>query len=86
MRFALLALALGGFGIGLTEFVALGLLPNLAAFAARLQRKQVLMACFAMFTLGTLASALLPTFEPLLAACFLTVLPHGPLLLPSCSR
>lgn len=31
VRLALLALALGGFGIGLTEFVALGLLPNLAA-------------------------------------------------------
>lgn len=31
VRLALLALALGGFGIGLTEFVATGLLPNLAA-------------------------------------------------------
>ncbi|MCU1423858.1 MAG: transporter [Microbacteriaceae bacterium] len=31
VRFALLALALGGFGIGSTEFVAMGLLPNLAA-------------------------------------------------------
>ncbi|MBM7471863.1 MFS transporter [Subtercola frigoramans] len=30
VRLALLALALGGFGIGCTEFVALGLLPNLA--------------------------------------------------------
>ncbi len=30
-RLALLALALGGFGIGLTEFVAMGLLPNIAA-------------------------------------------------------
>ncbi len=30
-RLALLALALGGFGIGATEFVAMGLLPNLAA-------------------------------------------------------
>ncbi|MEO6944250.1 MAG: MFS transporter [Lacisediminihabitans sp.] len=29
-RLALLALALGGFGIGSTEFVAMGLLPNLA--------------------------------------------------------
>ncbi|MFD1714095.1 MFS transporter [Amnibacterium flavum] len=29
-RFALLALALGGFGIGCTEFVAIGLLPDLA--------------------------------------------------------
>ena len=31
IRLALLALALGGFGIGATEFVAMGLLPNLAA-------------------------------------------------------
>jgi DHA1 family inner membrane transport protein len=31
IRFALLALALGGFAIGATEFVAMGLLPNLAA-------------------------------------------------------
>ena len=31
IRLALLALALGGFGIGATEFVALGLLPNIAA-------------------------------------------------------
>ncbi|WP_210508639.1 MFS transporter [Naasia sp. SYSU D00057] len=30
VRFALLALALGGFGIGCTEFVAMGLLPDLA--------------------------------------------------------
>ncbi|MEC5184306.1 DHA1 family inner membrane transport protein [Cryobacterium sp. MP_3.1] len=31
VRLALLALALGGFAIGATEFVAMGLLPNLAA-------------------------------------------------------
>jgi DHA1 family inner membrane transport protein len=30
VRLALLALALGGFGIGTTEFVAIGLLPNIA--------------------------------------------------------
>jgi DHA1 family inner membrane transport protein len=30
VRLALLALAIGGFGIGTTEFVALGLLPNIA--------------------------------------------------------
>ena len=29
-RLALLSLALGGFGIGATEFVAMGLLPNIA--------------------------------------------------------
>jgi DHA1 family inner membrane transport protein len=31
VRLALLALALGGFGIGCTEFVAMGLLPNIAS-------------------------------------------------------
>src|SRR6187455_18283 len=31
IRFALFALALGGFGIGTTEFVAMGLLPQIAA-------------------------------------------------------
>jgi len=114
-RLALLALALGGFGIGLTEFVAMGLLPNLAAdllpnlwsqshelanaragwlisayalgvvvgaptiaaVAARLPRKQLLLGCVALFTLGTVASALLPTFELVLAARFLAALPHG---------
>lgn len=115
IRLALLALALGGFGIGLTEFVAMGLLPNLAAdllpglwaashekanaqagwlvsayalgvvvgaptiaaLAARFPRKQLLLACVAVFTLGTVASALLPTFGLVLAARFVAALPHG---------
>lgn len=115
VRFALLALALGGFGIGATEFVAMGLLPNLAAdllpglaasdpsaanaqagwlisayalgvvvgaptiaaAAARWPRKQLLLALLAAFTLGTVASALLPSFELVLAARFLAALPHG---------
>ncbi|MDJ0349849.1 MFS transporter [Cryobacterium sp. PH29-G1] len=115
IRFALLALALGGFGIGATEFVAMGLLPNLAAdllpglyasapdaanakagwlisayalgvvvgaptiaaSAARWPRKQLLLALLTAFTLGTVASALLPTFETVLAARFIAGLPHG---------
>lgn len=115
VRLALLSLALGGFGIGLTEFVAMGLLPNLAAdllpglwsdspelanaqagwlvsayalgvvvgaptiaaVAARFPRKQLLLACVAVFTLGTIASALLPTFGLVLAARFVAALPHG---------
>lgn len=115
VRLALLALALGGFGIGLTEFVAMGLLPNLAvdllpdvwsvsteraigqagwlvsayaagvvvgaptiaAVAARLPRKQLLLGCVAVFALGTVASALLPTFGLVLAARFVAALPHG---------
>jgi len=46
----------------------MGLLPNLAAFPARFQREQVLTARVPMFTRGTLASALLPTFELAFAA------------------
>ena len=114
-RLALFALALGGFGIGLTEFVAMGLLPNLAAdllpgvwaqshelanakagwlisayalgvvvgaptiaaLAARFPRKQLLLASLGVFVLGTIASALLPSFETVLAARFITALPHG---------
>jgi DHA1 family inner membrane transport protein len=115
VRLALLALALGGFAIGTTEFVAMGLLPNLAsdllpdlysaseseataqagwlisayalgvvvgaptiaAFSARFPRKQLLLALLIAFTLGTVASALLPNFELVLLARFVAGLPHG---------
>ena len=115
VRLAILALAVGGFGIGLTEFVAMGLLPNIAAdllpgvwaqshehanaqagwlvsayalgvvvgaptiaaLAARFPRKQLLLACVGVFVLGTVASALLPTFELVLVARFVSALPHG---------
>jgi DHA1 family inner membrane transport protein len=115
IRLALLALALGGFAIGSTEFVAMGLLPNLAAdllpglytaspeaanaqagwlisayalgvvvgaptiaaAAARWPRKQLLLVLLMAFTLGTIASALLPTFELVLGARFVAALPHG---------
>lgn len=115
IRLALVALAMGGFGIGATEFVAMGLLPDMAAdllpglaatsteaanaaagwiisayalgvvvgapliaaAAARRPRKQVLLALAAAFTIGTVASALLPTFELVVAARFVAALPHG---------
>lgn len=115
IRLALFALALGGFAIGATEFVAMGLLPNLAAdllpdlyraqpdaanaqagwlisayalgvvvgaptiaaAATRWPRKQLLLALLVAFTLGTVASALLPSFGLVLAARFLAALPHG---------
>lgn len=115
IRLALLALAMGGFGIGATEFVAMGLLPEMAAdllpglaststdaanaaagwvisayalgvvvgaptiaaAAARWPRKRLLLALLAAFSLGTLASALLPTFELVVAARFIAALPHG---------
>lgn len=114
-RLALLALALGGFGIGSTEFVAMGLLPDLAAdllpdlyrrssegaiaqagilvsayalgvvvgaptiaaVSARFPRKRLLLVLVAAFTLGTVASALLPSFGLVVLARFLAGLPHG---------
>jgi DHA1 family inner membrane transport protein len=115
VNLALIALALGGFAIGTTEFVAMGLLPNLAAdllpglyasdpadataragmlvsayalgvvvgaptiaaLSARFPRKKLLLALLIAFTLGTVASALLPTFNLVLLARFVAGLPHG---------
>jgi DHA1 family inner membrane transport protein len=115
VRLALLALALGGFGIGTTEFVVMGLLdnvardllpalyatsheeavaqtgwlitayalgvvvgaPTIAALSARFPRKQLLLWLLVAFTAATVLSAVLPTFELVLAARFLAGLPHG---------
>src|SRR5688572_555136 len=112
-RLALLALALGGFGIGTTEFVAMGLLPDIArdlqpalweqsqeqalakagliitayavgvvvgaptiaAFAARFPRKKLLVWLSVAFALGTVASAVAPTFEMVVAFRFIAALP-----------
>lgn len=112
---ALLALALGGFGIGVTEFVSMGLLPNIAqdllpglyaansadanataghlisayalgvvvgaptiaAAAARWPRKRLLTVLVACFVIGNLATAILPSFGWVLAARFVSGLPHG---------
>ncbi|MGA1837457.1 MFS transporter [Herbiconiux sp. 11R-BC] len=113
--FAILALALGGFGIGVTEFVTMGLLPNIAAdllpaqyatdpaaanasagylvsvyalgvvvgaptiaaLAARWPRKRLLIALVSVFVVGNLLSAVLPSFGLVLAARFVSALPHG---------
>ena len=108
---ALLALALGGVAIGLTEFVPAGLLPQIArdvlgsgqagavahagwmitayalgvvagapliaALSARLPRKRLVLGLLVLFVLGTVASALAPTFGLVLAARFVAGLPHG---------
>ena len=114
-RLAMLALALGGFGIGCTEFVAMGLLPEIArdllpglhatnpdgaiaragwlitayaigvvvgaptiaASSARFPRKGLLATLTVAFTVGSVASALAPTFATVVAARFLAGLPHG---------
>ncbi|WP_084106228.1 MFS transporter [Demequina sp. NBRC 110056] len=114
-RLALLALALGGFGIGTTEFVAMGLLPDIArdllpdtwassqedalaragivisayaigvvvgaptiaALSARFPRKQILAWLTVAFAVGSIASALAPTFELVVLFRFLSGLPHG---------
>jgi len=51
--------------------------PTIAAAAARFPRKQLLLALVAAFTLGTIASALLPSFGLVLVARFVAGLPHG---------
>ena len=51
--------------------------PTIAAFAARFERKAVLIMLGVAFTLGTVASALSPSFEVAVAFRFLSGLPHG---------
>ena len=103
---SLTALALGGFGIGTTEFATMGVLPDIAdgvhttipsaghlisAYAlgvvvgapllalagAKLPRKALLLLLMAAFTVGNFASAVAPTYETLMAARFVSGLPHG---------
>ncbi|MFG2935101.1 MFS transporter [Streptomyces sp. NPDC048282] len=106
MPLALLALAVGAFGLGTTEFVMMGLLPDvaddlhisiptaghlvsayalgvvigaplLAALTARLPRRTVLISLMGLFVAGNALSALAPGYDSLLAARFLSGLPHG---------
>ncbi|MCW2687799.1 MAG: transporter [Mycobacterium sp.] len=106
LRLAILALALGGFGIGTNEFVAMGLLPDIAAslhiseptaghvisayalgvvigapviaaLSARVPRKTLLLVLMAVFTIGNAATVFAPTYGVLVAARFLSGLPHG---------
>ncbi|ROP53601.1 MULTISPECIES: MFS transporter [unclassified Streptomyces] len=106
MPLALLALAVGAFGIGTTEFVMMGLLPDvaddlhlsipaaghlvsayalgvvigaplLAAVTARMSRRTVLIGLMVLFVVGNALSAFAPGNGSLLAARFLSGLPHG---------
>lgn len=51
--------------------------PTIAALAARVERRTLLIALMATFVVGNLATALAPGYEFLLAARFLAGLPHG---------
>jgi DHA1 family inner membrane transport protein len=51
--------------------------PLIAALAARVPRKTLLLTLMAVFTLGNLASALAPSYETLMIARFVAGLPHG---------
>lgn len=106
MPLALLALAVGAFGIGTTEFVMMGLLPDvaddlhvsiptaghlvsayalgvvigaplLAAVTARMSRRTVLISLMGLFVAGNALSAFAPGYDSLLAARFVSGLPHG---------
>ncbi|NED33363.1 MFS transporter [Streptomyces sp. SID8499] len=106
MPLALLALAVGAFGIGTTEFLMMGLLPDvaddlgisiptaghlvsayalgvvigaplLAALTSKLPRRHVLIGLMVLFVVGNALSALAPGHGWLLAARFLSGLPHG---------
>ncbi|MEV6285460.1 MFS transporter [Kribbella sp. NPDC051770] len=103
---ALFALATGGFAIGTTEFVTMGLLPQIAdgvgisiptaghvisayavgvvvgapviaALGARTGRKRLLLGLMGVFVLGNVLSAVAGSYEMLMAARFLSGLPHG---------
>ncbi|NYE93788.1 DHA1 family inner membrane transport protein [Psychromicrobium silvestre] len=103
---AILALAIGGFGIGTIEFAMMGLLPNvaegigvsipeagnlisayalgvvvgapiLAAAAAKLPRKQVVLALMVFFTLANFSSFFAQDYPTLMLTRFLSGLPHG---------
>jgi DHA1 family inner membrane transport protein len=103
---ALVALALGGFAIGTTEFATMGLLPDIAdsvgvdipsaghvisayavgvvvgapviaSLGARLPRKGLLIGLMTALLVGNALTALAPGYRTLMAARFLSGLPHG---------
>lgn len=111
---ALFALSLGGFGIGVTEFASMGLLPNIAqdllpgfeqhpaaeisragilitlyalgvvvgaplfaTLAARASQTRLIFWLLGLFILGSVATAVAPTFETLAVARFISGLPHA---------
>ena len=51
--------------------------PLIAALSARLPRKKLVLGLLVLFAVGTVASALAPTFDLVLVARFVAALPHG---------
>lgn len=103
---AMLALSMGGFGIGTTEFASMGLLPDIAttmgisepsaghmisayalgvvvgaptiaALAARVPRRMLLLVLMVAFTVGNLGTVFAPSFDGLVVSRFAAGLPHG---------
>jgi MFS transporter, DHA1 family, inner membrane transport protein len=106
VNLAILALAIGGFAIGTSEFVTMGLLPQIAegvaisipaaghvvsayalgvvvgapliaVLAARARRRTVLLWLMVAFAAGNLGSAFAASYPVLMAARFVSGLPHG---------
>ncbi|WP_349829200.1 MFS transporter [Brevibacterium litoralis] len=104
--FAILALATGSFGIGVTEFASMGVLPLIAEglgttvpeaghavsayaigvvvgapliamFTSRWNRRTLMLVLMAVFIGGNLLSMVAPSMSTLLAARFVSGLPHG---------
>lgn len=102
----LVALAIGAFGIGVTEFAPMGMLPGIAAdlgvsipsagllvsayaigvligaplitlATAKVPRRYLLVGLMAIFTLGSLLSALATNYNTLMLARVVTSLNHG---------
>lgn len=51
--------------------------PTIAALTARVPRRRLVLALLVMFVAGTVASAVAPSFELVIAARFVAGLPHG---------
>ncbi|SCF21034.1 MFS transporter, DHA1 family, arabinose polymer transporter [Micromonospora chokoriensis] len=51
--------------------------PLIAALSARLPRKKLVLGLLVLFAVGTLASAIAPTFDLVMVARFAAALPHG---------
>lgn len=105
MKKSLIALAFGTLGLGIAEFVIMGILPDVAAemhvsipkaghlisayaigvcvgaptliLARKFPLKHILLALVALIMAGNIFAALSPNFWTLMAARFISGLPHG---------